>query len=107
MAQELLRSEGQFLNDTFPDRLIGRDGRISRPPRPSDITPLDFFLWGCVKDIAYRTKVRDITDLKQRISNAIDTINETMLKRTWQEIEYRLNVLHVTSGAHIEMHYIR
>ena len=55
-------------------------------------------------DIVYRTKVRDITDLKQRISNAIDTIDEAMLQRTWQGIEYRLDVLRVTNGAHIEMY---
>ena len=84
--------------------LYGRDGSIPWPPRSPDITPLDFFLWGYVKDIVYRTKVRDIDDLKQRISNAITTIDETMLQRTWQEIEYRLDVLHATNGAHIEVY---
>ena len=34
----------QFLNETFPDRWIGRDGPIPWPPHSSDITPLDFFL---------------------------------------------------------------
>ena len=57
-----------------------------------------------MKDIVYRTKVRDITDLKQRISNAIATIDENMLQRTWQEIEYRLDVHRLTNGAHIEMY---
>jgi hypothetical protein len=57
----------------------------------------DFFLWGYVKDIVYRTKVRDITNLKQRITD------EGMLQRTWQEIEYRLDVLRATNGAHIEV----
>ena len=49
------------------------------------------------------TKVRDIDDLKQRISNVITTIDEAMLQRTWQEIEYRLDVLRATNGAHIEV----
>ena len=57
-----------------------------------------------VKDIVYRTKVRDITDLRQRISNAIATIDEAMLQQTWQEIEYRLDVLRATNGAHIEVY---
>ena len=55
----------EFLNETFPDRWIGRGGPIPWPPRSPDITPLDFFLWGYVKDIAYRTNVRDISNLKQ------------------------------------------
>ena len=74
------------------------------PPRSPDITPLDFFLWGYVKNIVYLTKVRDMTDLRQRISNAIAAIDEAMLQRTWQEIEYRLDVLRATNGAHIEVY---
>ena len=49
----------QFFNETFPDRLIGYDGPIPWLPRFPDITPLNFFLWGYVKDIVYQTKVRD------------------------------------------------
>ena len=43
----------QFLNETFPNRWIGRDGSIPWPPDSPDITSLDFFLWGYVKDIVY------------------------------------------------------
>ena len=32
------------------------------------------------------TKVQDITDLKQRIPDAIATIDKDMLQQTWQEI---------------------
>ena len=49
-------------------------------------------------------EVRDMTDLKQRISNAIATIDEAMLQQTWQEIEYRLDVLRATNGAHVEVY---
>ena len=40
-----------------------------------------------------------MTDLKQGISKAIATIDETMLQRTWQEIEYRLDVTCATNIA--------
>ena len=30
-----------------------------------------------------------------------------MLQRTWQEIEYRLDVLRATNGAHIEVYKIK
>ena len=94
----------EFLNETFPNRWIGRDGPIPWPPRSPDITLLDFFLWGYVKDIVYKTKVQDIDDLKQRISNAMTTIDEAMLQHTWQEIEYHLDVLRATNGTHIEVY---
>ena len=92
----------KFLNDKFPDLWIGRDGPIPWPPRSPDITPMDFFVWGYVKDIVYRTPVQDLNDLKQRIRNAISTITEEMLRHTWLEIEYRLDVLRATNGAHVE-----
>ena len=34
----------------------------------------------CIEHIVYRTKVRDITNLKQRITDAIATIDEGMLR---------------------------
>ena len=53
------------------------------------ISHVDFFLWGYVKDVVYRTKVEDISDFKERITAAVEAIDEEMLKRTWTEIEYR------------------
>ena len=93
----------QFLNDTFPERWIGRDGPIPWPPRSPNITPLDFFLRGYVKDIVYQTKVRDVSDLQLRIIEALDTVTVDMLARTWLETEYRLDILRATDGAHVEV----
>jgi hypothetical protein len=74
------------------------------PPRSPDITPLDFFLWGYVKSSVFRTPVNGLDDLKTRIRNAISAIPADMLHRTWQEFEYRLDVLRATKGAHIEVY---
>ena len=93
----------QFLNDTFPERWTGRDGPIPWPPRSPDIATLDFFLWGYVKDIVYRTKVRDISGLQQQIIEALDTVTVDMLARKWLETEYRLDILRATDGAHVEV----
>ena len=94
----------QFLNDTFPERWIGRDGPIPWPPRFPDITSLDFFLRRYVKDIFYRTKLRDASDLQQRIIEALDTVTADMLARTWLETEYRLDILRATDGAHVKVY---
>ena len=37
----------------FPDQMISRKGDYNWPPRSCDLTPLDFFLWGYVKDKVY------------------------------------------------------
>ena len=72
------------------------DRRIS-PPR-------DFFLWGYVKDKVFSTPVPDITNLKARITDTFVTMIEDMLENTWREIDYRLDVLRATKGAHVEVY---
>ena len=47
----------QWLNDHYPQRWIGRGGPIPWPQRSPDITPLDFYLWGIVKEIVYQTQI--------------------------------------------------
>ena len=58
---------------------------------------------GQCKDIVYRTKVRDINYLQHQIIEATDTVTLYMLVRTWQEIEYRLDIVRATDGAHVEV----
>jgi hypothetical protein len=74
------------------------------PPRSPDITPLDFFLWGYVKSNVFRTPVNGLDNLKNRIRNAILVIPADILHRTWQELEYHLDVLRATKGAHIDLY---
>ena len=95
----------RFLDAIFPNRWIGRDGPTPWPPRSTDIPPpLDFFLWGYVKDKVFSTPVPDITNLKARITDTFATITEDMLENTWREIYYRLDVLRATKGAHVEVY---
>lgn len=92
------------LDDTFPGRWIGRDGPTDWPPRSPDITPLDFFLWSYVKDTVYANTVREFQDLRARIVETLRTIPPDMLQRILRELEYRLDILRVTKGAHVEVY---
>jgi len=92
------------LDATFPNRWIGRGGSTPWPQRSPDITPHDFFLWRYVKDKVFSTPVPDITNFKARIKDAFATITEDMLENTWREIDYRLDVLLATKGAHVEVY---
>ena len=93
----------RFLDATFPNRWTGRDGLTPWPPRSPDITPLDFFM-GYVKDKVFSTPVPDITNLKARITDVFATITEDILENTCREIDYRLDVLRATKGAHVEVY---
>ncbi|KAJ4426761.1 hypothetical protein ANN_26560, partial [Periplaneta americana] len=67
------------LNECFPQRWIGRGGPTAWPPRSPDLTPLDFFFWGYIKDIVYKTVVADLEDLRRRIVAACATVTPEML----------------------------
>jgi hypothetical protein len=61
-----------FLDETFPGRWVERGGPTAWPSRSPDLTPLDFFAWGFIKDVVYSRKVRDMADLRQRIIEAVE-----------------------------------
>jgi len=98
------RDVATFLDETFPGRWVRRGGPTAWPPRSPDLTPLDFFAWGFIKDVVYRRKVRDLADLRQRIIEAVELKTPHMLINTWQEFEYRLDICRATTGAHIEVY---
>jgi hypothetical protein len=63
-----------FLDYTFPRRWIGRCGPSKWPHHAPDLTPCHFWLWGMVKERVYSTKVRNISELKERITNVVTSI---------------------------------
>jgi len=52
----------------------------------------------------FSTPVPNIKNLKARITDAFATLTEHMLENTWREIDYRLDVLRATKGAHVEVY---
>jgi hypothetical protein len=63
-------------------RRIDRSGIIGRHPTSPDLTPLDFFLWGYVKNIVCQVKNNDLQHLKVRIRNAVAEVTPNMLQGT-------------------------
>ena len=66
----------QHLNDTFPNRWIGRGSTINWPPRSPYLIPLDFWKWGLMKSEVYRTKVYTRDELLVNILDVIACIKE-------------------------------
>jgi len=79
-------------------------GPIPWPPRSPDLSPLDFFLWGYIKNIVYAEKIKNIQHLQERITSAIENVTRDMIQKMSQETEFRLDVSRATNGAHIEMY---
>ena len=62
------------LRPVFEDRIISRRADVVWPPRSCDFRPLDYFLWGAVKDKCYAAKPETIDALKNNIRDVIGEI---------------------------------
>ena len=82
------------------EEMVRHPGHHDRRISPT----IDFFLWRYVKDKVFSTPVPGITNLKARITDAFATVPEDILENTWREIDYRLDVLRATKGAHVEVY---
>jgi hypothetical protein len=97
-----------YLNANLPGRWIGRTSNddsafLPWPPRSPDLTPCDLFLWDYVKDHVYVPPMpQDLPQLRQRIVEAVTTVDHGMLQRVWQELDYRIDVCRVTRGGYME-----
>jgi len=43
-----------------------------------------------------------LSELKQRITTAVASVDEDMLRSVWTELDYRTDICRVTKGSHIE-----
>ena len=62
------------LRPVFEDRIISRRVDVVWPPRWCVFTPLDYYLWGAVKDKCYAYKPEAVDTLKKNIREAIGEI---------------------------------
>ena len=84
MKQQLIsRRYRSWLNDRFHDRWIGRGGLISWALRSPDLTPLDFFSMKTYQTNVYSTKIKDLDDLKIKITEEIEAIKKETLKNVF------------------------
>ena len=65
---------------------------------------LIFSCGGYIKNIVYAEKLRNIQHQQDRITSAIETVTRDMIQKTWQEIEFHLDVSRATNCAHKEMY---
>lgn len=77
---------------------------ISRSGRRHDpyLTPLDFFLWGYLKDQVYHTLPHNRDDLINRIQTAVLRISPQMLRRVRESFVRRVVLCEEHDGGYFE-----
>lgn len=92
-----------FLNDTYPNRWIGIGSQVHEwPARSPDLTPIDFFLWGAVKEQVFAEAPTTIEDMQDRIRRAFESITVETLERVRLSFRQRINLCIQENGRLIE-----
>ncbi|CAG9786978.1 unnamed protein product [Diatraea saccharalis] len=107
----VVRLVRERLTELFGDRWIGRLGPQAWPPRSPDLTPLDFFLWGCVKEKVFNRVCDSAEEMRARIVSAFETIrtscieDSTLMPRLHEETRRRARICVEMNGAQFEPHF--
>jgi len=74
------REVSNFLNYHFSGRWMGRGGPHNWPARSPDVSPLDYCVWGWMKELVYSVKVVMRDALLGLILDATDCIRNSQWK---------------------------
>ena len=90
-----------LLRPIFGNRIISRNGDVTWPPRSCDLTPLDYYVWGAVKDKCYANNPETIQDLKDEIQTAIADIRPETIENVLKNWVHRMGYCQVNRGGHL------
>ena len=83
----------------LPGRWIGR---VEFPPRSPDLTPLEFYLWGSLKDDVYRSKPATRDDLRESIAMSCAAVTLDTLQNVVHAAVQRVRQCLDADGGHFE-----
>ncbi|GFQ83400.1 uncharacterized protein TNCT_269741 [Trichonephila clavata] len=81
------RAVRSLLDGILPNRWIGRRGFVKYPL--PDLTPLDFFLWGYLRDKVYLQKPATVVQLRATIEHACTNIPRELFHHVCYSIASR------------------
>jgi inhibitor of nuclear factor kappa-B kinase subunit alpha len=72
------------------------------PPNSPDLNPVDYKIWGVMQERVYKTKVRDVGELRQRIIQAWDEFDQVVIDAAISQWRARLRACIEAEGGHFE-----
>lgn len=89
----------RVLSGKFQEKFnCGRDWPANSP----DLSPLDFFFWGAIKDKAYKTNPKDLAELEAEITRLFSSVPKEQCERAIESFEKRLRMCIHNNGGHFE-----
>ena len=72
------------------------------PARSPDLSSLDYFLWGYVKENVFKMQPGDIEILKEIVQEVVSSIVQDVLRAVMANFEKRINLYMEQQGGHFE-----
>lgn len=92
----------QYLRQKWDNKVIATNGPVLWPARSPDLTPLDFFLWGYLKNEVYKDIPGNERILRRRIENVFQSIDGRILGNVETNFIKRVRKCVSQRGGHIE-----
>ena len=89
------------MRPVFEDGIISRRADAVWPPRSCDLTPLDYYFWGAVKDTCYFDKPETIDALNDNIREAIGKIQLHSIDNVLKNCTDRVGYCMASRGSHL------
>lgn len=93
------RENLEFLEHYFPHRVISRGVWPARSP---DLTPLDFSIFGMLKNEVYKTRINNLNDLMNTIAIKCNEITPNVLQNIFNNMKRRIALCIQQNGDHFE-----
>ena len=72
------------------------------PPNSPDLNPVDYKILGVMQEKVYKTKIRDIEELRERIINAWEEFDQLVIDAAIGKWRTRLEACVKAEGGHLE-----
>jgi hypothetical protein len=72
------------------------------PPNSPDLNPVDYKIWSVMQEKVYKTKVRDVDDLRKRIEGAWNEFDQRIIDQAVMQWRARLRACVRAGGAQFE-----
>jgi len=88
----------EFLSPNIPDFI----SPLLRPPNSPELNPVDYEVWGVLQQRVYRSRIRDVVHLKQRLIEEWRCLDQNIIDPAVRQWRVRLRTCVRTNGGHFE-----
>jgi inhibitor of nuclear factor kappa-B kinase subunit alpha len=72
------------------------------PPNSPDLNPVDYKIWSVLQERVYRSRIRDVRHLKERLMEEWSQFDQSIVDRALKELRVRLKACVNAAGGYFE-----